>query len=90
MATLSVRMDEYTKNSFSNFCNEIGMSISTAFNIFAKKVVRDQKFPFELSISDEISNKETIAALEESEALLKNPNVKKYNTAEELMEDILS
>lgn len=43
-------MDEVTKKQFEMICNELGLNMSTAFNIFAKTVVRQQKIPFELSI----------------------------------------
>lgn len=47
---VNIRMDEVTKKQFEMICNELGLNMSTAFNIFAKTVVRQQKIPFELSI----------------------------------------
>ena len=44
----SIRMDEQLKKDFGRFCEEIGMSMSTAFTVFAKKAVREQKIPFEV------------------------------------------
>lgn len=38
---------------FENFCAEIGMSMTTAFCIFAKAAVREWKFPFELPHEDD-------------------------------------
>ena len=46
---LSVRMDSDTKAAFAAFCDEIGMSLSTAITVFAKQAVREQRFPFEIS-----------------------------------------
>ena len=46
---VNIRMDEETKNAFDKFCGEIGLSVSSAFNIFAKTVVREQRIPFELT-----------------------------------------
>ena len=46
---MTVTMDDALKAEFSAVCAEIGMSASTAVNIFAKKVVREQRIPFELS-----------------------------------------
>ena len=34
--SINVRMDEDLKRQFDNFCSEIGMSMTTAFCIFAK------------------------------------------------------
>ena len=46
---VNIRMDEETKKAFDAFCAEIGISVSAAFNIFAKTVVREQRIPFALS-----------------------------------------
>ena len=53
---VNIRMDEATKAAFEEFCDEIGLSVSAAFNIFAKTVVREQRIPFELTT--DISNNE--------------------------------
>ena len=42
----SIRMDEDLKRDFSEFCNDIGMSMTTAFVIFAKETLREQQIPF--------------------------------------------
>lgn len=46
---INIRMDENLKKQFDSFCSEVGMSMSTAFNIFARTVVRQRKIPFEIS-----------------------------------------
>lgn len=48
-ATFSIRMDEQLKQDFDALCAEFGMSASTAFNVFAKAVIREKKIPFEIS-----------------------------------------
>ena len=45
-AVLSVRMDEETKRAFADFCDQIGMSVSTAINMFARQTLREQRLPF--------------------------------------------
>ena len=47
--TFTVRMDADTKREFSELCANIGMTMSTAFSIFAKKAVSEQRIPFELT-----------------------------------------
>ena len=47
--SINIRMDETLKKQFETFCSEIGMSMSTAFCVFAKKAVREQKIPFEIN-----------------------------------------
>ena len=52
-ATFSVRMDEALKQQFDGLCREFGMTASTAFNVFAKAVVRQRKIPFEIAADRE-------------------------------------
>ena len=50
-ATFSVRMDEDLKEQFNTLCEDFGMNMSTAINIFARAVVKQRKIPFEISAS---------------------------------------
>ena len=43
--TVSIRMDNDLKNSFDHICNELGMSMSTAVTMLAKKMTREQRLP---------------------------------------------
>lgn len=54
-ATFSVRMDEQLKRQFDALCAEFGMNATTAFNVFARAVVRERKIPFEIQASTEIT-----------------------------------
>lgn len=47
-ATFSIRMDENLKKQFDALCADFGMTASTAFNVFARAVVRERKIPFEI------------------------------------------
>jgi len=47
---VNIRMDDGVKRQFDVICGELGLNMSTAFNIFAKAVVRQNKIPFELSV----------------------------------------
>ena len=47
-ATFSVRMEEDLKRQFDALCEEFGMNTTTAFNIFARAVVRERRIPFEI------------------------------------------
>ncbi|MEE0613302.1 MAG: type II toxin-antitoxin system RelB/DinJ family antitoxin [Collinsella stercoris] len=52
MATtnISIRIEESTKRDLESVCRELGMSVTTAFTIFAKKVCREGRIPFDVSI----------------------------------------
>ncbi len=64
MMNVSVRMDNETKIEFEKFCKEVGLSISGAFNLFAKKVVRERRIPFDISIEDSFYSEENQKILE--------------------------
>ena len=58
MMNVSVRMDNTTKKEFEKFCKDVGLSISGAFNLFAKKVIREHRIPFEISSEDPFYSEE--------------------------------
>ena len=47
---INFRIDETTKKQMEQICNELGITMSTAFNIFAKKMIREKRIPFDVSI----------------------------------------
>lgn len=47
---INFRIDEDTKKQLEKICNELGITMSAAFNMFAKKVIRERRIPFEISI----------------------------------------
>ena len=49
MATITLRLDDALKNNFAETCNELGLDMSTACNIFIKKVAREKRIPFEVA-----------------------------------------
>ncbi len=57
-ATFSIRMDEKLKREFDNLCSDFGMNATTAFNVFARAVVREKKIPFEIQASSAFTNRE--------------------------------
>ncbi len=48
-AMVNFRMDEELKKNMEKTCREMGMSMTTAFTIFATKVCREKRIPFEVS-----------------------------------------
>lgn len=63
MAQISFRVDDEVKRSAERTLDNIGLSMSTAINIFLKTVVRENRIPFELS-ADPFYSKENITELE--------------------------
>ena len=88
MATtnVSIRMDTELKAQADELFAELGMNLSTAFNIFVRQSLREGGIPFE--IRTEKPNKETVAAMLEAERVAKDPNVKKYSDVEEALREL--
>ncbi|MDO4280533.1 MAG: type II toxin-antitoxin system RelB/DinJ family antitoxin [Peptococcaceae bacterium] len=86
---VNIRMDTEVKQQFEAFCNEMGMNMSTAFNIFARKVVREERIPFE--IGRDRPNTETLAAIQDVQRMKADPSYGKgYSDVHEMMKDLLS
>ena len=49
MAQISLRIDDNVKRSAEETLNTIGLSMSSAINIFLKTVAREKRIPFELT-----------------------------------------
>ena len=47
---INIRMDTEEKNSFEDVCNQLGLTITGAFKMLAKKVIREKRIPFDLSL----------------------------------------
>ena len=86
---VSIRMDEELKRNFEAFCADVGMSMTTAFCIFAKKAVREYRIPFE--VGAERPNEDTLAAMEEVRQMRANLKAgRTYTDVDEMFRDILS
>lgn len=69
MATQSVnvnfRMDYDLKKDLEQVCSEMGLTMTSAFTMFAKKVIRERKIPFEIS-GDPFYGQDNIGRLKNS------------------------
>ena len=61
---LTVRMDTEVKKRFDELCKDFGMSANTAFNVFAKAVIRQERIPFELESENQALLTRAHAAME--------------------------
>lgn len=86
---INIRMDSDLKKQFEAFCTDMGMTMSTAFNIFARKTVREYRIPFE--IGGEAPNAETVEAINEARRMKQDPTMgKTYADVDEMMRDLLA
>ena len=49
MAQISLRIDDDVKRNAEQVCKDIGMSMSTAINIYLKKLGRERRIPFDVA-----------------------------------------
>ena len=84
MATtnLNIRTDKALKDQAEKIFNELGLTMTTAINIFLRTTVRENGIPFELKL--EVPNDTTVAAIEEGRKLMDNPASPRYRSMEEL------
>ena len=85
---ISIRMDTNLKTQADALFGELGMNLSTAFNIFVRQSLREGRIPFDISLNR--PNSETIAAMLEAERIANNPSVKHYTDLDELFADLTS
>ena len=68
---VNFRIDKEVKEGMEKICKDLGINMSTAFNIFAKKMIREKRIPFEVSV-DPFYSESNIEALKESIKQLQN------------------
>jgi DNA-damage-inducible protein J len=75
---LNIRIDKSIKNQAEEIFNELGLSMTTAVNIFLRTTIREHGIPFELKL--DIPSKTTIEAIE----MMSDPTTPKYSSIDEL------
>lgn len=62
---VTFRVDDELKKQAEDLFSDLGMNLSTAFNIFLRQSVREQQIPF--SVSKNVPNAVTLAAMDAAE-----------------------
>lgn len=89
MATtnINVRVDSGLKQEAEALFNDLGLTMSSAINMFLRSAVIHDGIPFE--IKRQTPNAETKAALDEYEEMEKNPdNYKRYDSFDEVLDEV--
>lgn len=84
-ANISIRIDAETKERANELFNKLGLTMTTAVNIFLKTAIRENGIPFELKLEKEL-NETTLEAMREADRIARDENVKGYDNIEELRE----
>jgi DNA-damage-inducible protein J len=79
-------MDNDLKAAAEELYSELGMNLSTAFNIFVRQSLREGGIPFK--VTTDTPNKETVTAMLEAEKIAKDSSVKGYSNMDKLIADL--
>ena len=85
-ANISIRMDADLKSAAEALFEELGMNLSTAFNIFVRQSLREGGIPFK--ISEGSPNHITVQALLEAERIANDPYAQKFSSVDELFAEL--
>lgn len=85
-ASISIRLDRELKEEAEQLFSELGMNMTTAINVFLRQCVREYRIPFEVRLNH--PNAETIAAIEEIEAMQRGEIPKRIMSVEEYFKDL--
>ena len=80
--TLNIRTEKDIKEKSDKIFSELGLTMTTAINMFLRATIRENGIPFELKL--EIPNEQTKAALIEGDKIAYDKNIKGYNSIDDL------
>lgn len=83
---VNIRLNTELKKQAETLFGELGMNLTTAFNIFVRQSLRQGGIPFTVSLNE--PNKETMDAMLEAKRISKDENVKGYRDLEALFKDL--
>jgi DNA-damage-inducible protein J len=83
-ALIQVRVDPTLKSEAEHVLSDNGLDIATAIRMFLTKVRRVQGIPFDVRTY----SSETLAAMEEANALAHDPTAKTYSSFDELLAEV--
>lgn len=85
-ATVNVRMTPETKKQAEELFSSFGITLSDAFNLFLHQAIIEQGIPF--AVKRRVPNAVTIAAIEESEAMIRGDIPKIYMSIDDMFREM--
>ena len=79
---INIRTDTEVKLAADRIFEALGLTMSTAVNIFLRQAIRQGGLPFEVKL--DVPNEATAAAIEEGRALMQDKNAKGYTNMDDL------
>lgn len=85
--SMTVRMDAGIKAQFEELCQQFGMSVNTAMNIFANAVIVNRKIPFEIKAPEKSGSMKDLEAFREMRRMAESGQLPDL-TLDEINEEI--
>ncbi len=86
--SMTIRMNSEVKLEAQEILSNLGIDMTTAFNIFLRQVIYHRGLPFEIRLST--PNEETLAAIKEVQMMKLDPSLgKSYTDVDEMMKELL-
>ena len=85
--SMTVRMDSLLKQQFNDLCNEIGMSVNTAINVFVNAAVKTRGIPFEIKASPKVESMSALEAFQQMRKMAESGQFPEM-TLDEINEEI--
>jgi len=87
-SNVSFRVDSDLKQQADRLFSELGLNMTTAFNIFLRQSIREGSIPFSVTLNT--PNAETVSAMLEAERIGKDASVKHYTDVEKALQELKS
>lgn len=88
-SAINVNVPKEVKDESNNIFNNLGLNMSTAINMFLKRVIYERGIPFD--VKEPRPSKELLEALQELDYMEKySDEYKTYSDIDELKKDLLS
>ena len=88
LSNVSFRIDTDIKNQADKLFADLGLNMTTAFNIFLRQSVREGSIPFQITVNT--PNAETVSAMLEAVRIASDPSVKCYSDVDEALKELKS
>ena len=85
---ITIRMDADLKKEAEELFADLGMNLTTAFNVFVRQTIRKQRIPFD--VSRDVPRPETLEAMAEAIRIESDPKVKKYTNMKDVIKGLQS
>jgi DNA-damage-inducible protein J len=85
---ITISLDNQIKSKFERLCEQLGMSVNTAINVFMKAAVRTGGIPFPLEVNTDDAVKRRAIAAFQLQRRIAESNPDPEMTLEEINEEI--